>query len=144
MFRPMRRRGQEMPPEERLLLWPNLAQPVERDGYQEEYAALQDELDRLNALPDEERLISEIQSAIFLTEFELDGLKRYHRWALSEEEIAAYHSFSDNVYILTDTQESLLDEDTRDLLQQYTDGRIDVQRLMDELRRKESMMLMEQ
>lgn len=135
---------QEMPPEERLLLWPNLAQPVERDGYQEEYAALQDELDRLNALPDEERLISEIQSAIFLTEFELDGLKRYHRWALSEEEIAAYHSFSDNVYILTDTQESLLDEDTRDLLQQYTDGRIDVQRLMDELCRKESMMQMEQ
>lgn len=87
---------QEMPPEERLLLWPNLAQPVERDGYQEEYAALQDELDRLNALPDEERLISEIQSAISLTEDEMEGLKRYYRWALSEEDIAAYHSFSDN------------------------------------------------
>ena len=68
---------QEMPPEERLLFWPNLAQPVERDGYQEEYAALQDELDRLNALPDEERLISEIQSAISLTEDEMEGLKRY-------------------------------------------------------------------
>ena len=117
---------------------------MERDGYQEEYAALQDELDRLNALPDEERLISEIQSAIILTEYELESLERFHRWALSEEEIATYHSFSDNVYILTDTQESLLDEDTRDLLQQYTDGRIDVQRLMDELRRKESMMQMEQ
>ena len=105
---------------------------------------MQDELDRLNALPDEERLISEIQSAISLTEDEMEGLKRYYRWALSEEDIAAYHSFSDNVYIPTDTQESLLDEDTRDLLQQYTDGRIDVQRLMDELRRKESMMQLEQ
>lgn len=137
----------DLPVQTRLLLWPELARPQEREGYQEEHQFAASEVERLQALLNEgaveESQRAECQARLEETKQWLDDLEKKERWDLSPEAIESYRQLVDDVYIPSSYVREVLDEPMLDTIRQYAYQQISLRALIDAIVHKTRFMRME-
>lgn len=130
------------------LLKPSVNTPVEREGFEAEYAALQDHIaylsDQLAACDESER--KELQSVLEAQEALLER-NRDNRWLISAEEIKQYRELAQSIRIrqtaLTKAASSSGMRILYDIFWRYVEGNIDLSTCIRMLDERLGMILME-
>ena len=142
----MEKLAEKQPDEVNYVMFPDLTEPVENPYYEEGLKSYQEYVDNLRARLEEAEEVDrqDIELELSYAEKALDNYDQY-RYTISEQDIAWIRANAENLAIMGSNWLYNNDDEGEayELVQQYCQGQIDAQRLMDEIGRKIRMMMME-